>query len=626
MDPLARAIVVYSVQIGAIVVACTAALRVSRVPYASTRLFIWRATVLACLLLPLWPARVIDVMVQRVPEILAPFALDGAVASTDDAAVSYVAQAHRNGWGAMHWLPLIIVIGALVRLAWLAASMLALRRLRTTAGEVIDIEELRRLGAHIAPQADVRWHAQVPQPVSFGLRDAVVLLPASLRSRSIDIQRAALSHELFHVARADWLSAALEEAVLSVFWFHPAMWWAMTQIQLSREQTVDELSIAATGSRREYLRALLEFADASAVAGATAFIGRQLAQRIAHLSKENVMTRARFGLTIAVLTAVLSLTVWSAASALPLRQTVRYEFLPVTPASMPPPGATFFTPRPQLFRASAPPPSAQGTAQHADASYHGGAGAPLDTLAHDLSTAIAGIQTAQPSQFYSFVRSMPEYPAEALKYSVGATLTLNATVLGSGVVVDIVPASWQLRISRDIQDPGYWSNSPQKAFIDAAIAAVREWQYPSRGADAKLAVTLVFDPNRRVVTGAAKLTSAAGATLEQLRLTAFSNGGAAIADPLPVRVGGDIRAPRKIKDVAPDYPEVARSAGVQGVVIVEVTIGADGSVVDARVLRSVPLLDQAALDAVRQWVYEPVLKDGVATPVIMTVTVNFSLR
>jgi protein TonB len=94
----------------------------------------------------------------------------------------------------------------------------------------------------------------------------------------------------------------------------------------------------------------------------------------------------------------------------------------------------------------------------------------------------------------------------------------------------------------------------------------------------------------------------------------------------PVRVGGNIRPPTKVKNVNPVYPSIAQSARVQGVVIVEATIGPDGKVSDARVLRSIPLLDQAALDAVRQWVFTPTLLNGVPVPVIMTVTVNFTLQ
>ena len=90
-------------------------------------------------------------------------------------------------------------------------------------------------------------------------------------------------------------------------------------------------------------------------------------------------------------------------------------------------------------------------------------------------------------------------------------------------------------------------------------------------------------------------------------------------------MGGSIKPPVKTKDVPPVYPASAQSARVQGVVIIEATIGPDGKVQDARVLRSVRLLDQAALDAVSQWEFTPTLLKGVPVPVIMTVTVVFTL-
>src|SRR5207253_9336749 len=77
--------------------------------------------------------------------------------------------------------------------------------------------------------------------------------------------------------------------------------------------------------------------------------------------------------------------------------------------------------------------------------------------------------------------------------------------------------------------------------------------------------------------------------------------------PAPVRVGGNIRAPQKTKDIKPTYPAIAQSARVQGVVIIEATIGPNGSVQEAKVLRSIPLLDAAALDAVKQWQFTPTL-------------------
>ena len=105
-------------------------------------------------------------------------------------------------------------------------------------------------------------------------------------------------------------------------------------------------------------------------------------------------------------------------------------------------------------------------------------------------------------------------------------------------------------------------------------------------------------------------------------------GGLPDAPPPPVqavRVGGQIKEPKKLKHVAPIYPDIAKQARVQGVVILECTISPQGKVTDVKVLRGIPLLDQAAIDAVKQWVYTPTLLNGVPVPVIMTVTVNFKL-
>jgi protein TonB len=93
-----------------------------------------------------------------------------------------------------------------------------------------------------------------------------------------------------------------------------------------------------------------------------------------------------------------------------------------------------------------------------------------------------------------------------------------------------------------------------------------------------------------------------------------------------VRVGGDIAPPKKIRDVRPEYPPIARDAGVTGVVIIEILIDAAGSVAEGRVLRSIPLLDQAALDAVKDWRFAPVMLNGEPRAAIMTVTVNFTLQ
>ena len=117
---------------------------------------------------------------------------------------------------------------------------------------------------------------------------------------------------------------------------------------------------------------------------------------------------------------------------------------------------------------------------------------------------------------------------------------------------------------------------------------------------------------------------------EGLTLDTFTPPPPPIVAPSPqvagtYRPGGAIREPRKIRDSPAVYPEVARNAKIEGVVILEATIDERGVVTDARVLRSVPLLDAAALTALKQWRYTPTLLNGVPVRVLMTVTFRFSL-
>jgi TonB family protein len=94
----------------------------------------------------------------------------------------------------------------------------------------------------------------------------------------------------------------------------------------------------------------------------------------------------------------------------------------------------------------------------------------------------------------------------------------------------------------------------------------------------------------------------------------------------PVKVGGAIRAPKRIAATAPIYPLAAINARIEGEVLLEAVIDEQGRVSGVRVLRSAPLLDTAAVDAVRTWRYTPTLLNGVPVSVLMVVKVTFSLQ
>ena len=91
-----------------------------------------------------------------------------------------------------------------------------------------------------------------------------------------------------------------------------------------------------------------------------------------------------------------------------------------------------------------------------------------------------------------------------------------------------------------------------------------------------------------------------------------------------LKVGGVIKTPKKLVNVSPRYPDDALQAKVQGEVVLDVVVDANGVPTDVQVSQSVPMLDAAAIEAVRQWRYEPTLMNGVAVPVVMTVTLGSS--
>ena len=178
-------------------------------------------------------------------------------------------------------------------------------------------------------------------------------------------------------------------------------------------------------------------------------------------------------------------------------------------------------------------------------------------------------------------------------------------------------------------------SSEQRAAIVAAVAAAVEAAAASRSAESTGNAVEQEQPAEPSSEQIAELVARAAALQEQLQAVLDemqvllgdsdrSAGGSNSNEPF--RIGDGIRSPAKIVNVNPVYPPEAREARVQGVVILEATISRTGEVSDVEVLRSVPLLDEAAVAAVRQWRYEPTLVDGEPVSILMTVTMNFQLR
>ena len=218
------------------------------------------------------------------------------------------------------------------------------------------------------------------------------------------------------------------------------------------------------------------------------------------------------------------------------------------------------------------------------------------------------------------------YPAEARSIDATGTVSLVATIDETGRVVEIRKVREPLVLTPSAATNPTATRIAAEAMVRDAASALRRWTYaPPADGPIAFGVTFSFKPGADPTVSQAIAVPAAPSG-------SFAATAAAAAAPAaprgpndPVRVGGQIKPPTQISKVQPVYPLIAQSARVSGVVILEALIGVDGRVADAKVLRSIPLLDQAALDAVRQWVYTPTLMNGVPVPIIMTVTVTFTL-
>jgi TonB family protein len=207
---------------------------------------------------------------------------------------------------------LLLVAGVAVRFGWLALGLLRLRRYRKHSRPF----EGAAAGARILISSDIT------SPVTFGFLRPVILLPDGFESLAASVRNAILCHELLHVRRRDWLFTIVEETIRSLLWFHPAIWWLLGEIQLAREQVVDQAVIRTTGFREPYVDALLAIAGAGPqldLSPAPLFLRRRhLKQRVVSILKEVPMNRRKSISALVAGLSVVAAACWFITGAIPL--------------------------------------------------------------------------------------------------------------------------------------------------------------------------------------------------------------------------------------------------------------------------------------------------------------------
>jgi TonB family protein len=680
-------LVAYSAQVACVVTVAGLAATLLRINMPSLRYLYWRGVLVLSLVLPWLQGR----MSVKTPAT--------ALGVDTVEVVTGPAAAVTPGSDAIAALPswprlalAVLVLGIIVRAGWIVAGLVRLRRLRA-AGTLVELRDHdARLQETFAADATVRSVRGLRQPVTFGWRRPVVLVPDSLGTHEKPLREAVLCHEFLHVYRGDWLSVIGEQFITSVLWFHPAIWWVVARIQLSREEVVDDLVVRATGARRSYIEALLLFADSAPVIPAAAFARRRhLFQRIQLIAKEHVMSGTRVALSSLLLAAATLTAVWYSSQLFPLSASPQQVNTKPGPIER---SATAAGSSAQIPKALASvPPLYPNEAAAIDAS-----GAVVVKLTVDQNGAVAearpvGFAIGGPNLRYRAVKQDP-LPATNTIFNDNDPMHDAADALLRSALDAVTmwtfepPASAPVSFYATLIVGSNPLGAPQSAvrFLSATnppLPAMDPSPLASTGGPGIGALGVaggitggvrggviggvpgsVTDPGNPPGSGRqggpagpSAATRAAGTATPTFQAAPppppppppppaqfgrSGRSGSATAPPpppppppgsvdapetlRPVRVGGQVTPPKKIKDVKPVYPPLAIAAGVQGIIIIEATIAADGHVVSASVLRGNDLLDAAAVAAVMQWEFTPTLLNGVPTPIIMSVTVNFTLN
>ena len=725
----------YSLQVGLLVIAMGATLALLRVPSPRFRLVAWRVVLAVALLLPLQPwrvTRVIDAgaIAGARTDVAGASAVDAANAArgkTTEEELDRTAASTTSGidaigmWrtiASIDWTVAIVttlVAGAICRLLWLAFGWHRLhRRLRRQTAESHAPESIAawqaRLQERMGTAARIAWIDDLSQPITFGVWPAVVLLPTRLAALPEEMQQAVICHELLHVKRRDWLWVLGEEIARAAFWFHPAVWWLLDQVQAAREELVDRLTMRVTARRRPYLEALLAFAAEpdEPISGAAAafFRSRQLGRRIASLMREGTMTHTQRIATTTGLALTLAAALTAGVLAFPLHA------LETTTAAIAPPS---------MVTVVASPASTQATGATQPTTSTPSKPAPRAVVATEIRGPAPKVmrlvqKSSEVGPLERRARTLPkdaaapkrvvdvpfEFPSELATYANTALVQVRLVLDESGAVVE----SRMLSSSVDLK-----SSTAPKDELNRAIEnlgthtlnVVRQWRYePIENAPLALTVTVYYNarsgrwnasddasprprelsPRPRGVSRVPEDDSTAGLTsgissgisggvadgvaegirdgvaggvrdsvasgvrdgvahgirngvADRIRDGVASGIRDSVADAIREGVAGSVsnavrlsgsEAPRVIEETRPRYPVDAMKARIQGSVIVDLDVGTDGRVIDAHVVKSVPGLDEAAVEAAKQWRFARTYINGVAVPVVLTMTMSFTMR
>jgi TonB family protein len=633
-------LVAWSLQ--AAVLVAVSALVSLRWEHARGRFLFWRGVLAIALLLP------VAVPWHQPPPEAIPNEVGGSITAT----AAILTTGPSSSLWSLSSLFLILGAGAVLRLIWISAGLVRLRRVRLQATQIpapafLFGERLRR---------EVRWYVSdgISGPVTFGWVRPSVLLPARVAALPASAREAILCHELVHIERRDWPFVLFEELIRAVLWFHPAVWFALGQLQLAREESVDEEVVRRTRDHEGYVEALLAVAAQRLepdVAPAPLFLKkRHLAVRVAALVSRSAMEGSmstgrlvsRFTATGLAAAASAAIAVWL----FPLQSPA--QSLPDDPGITVDPGARLLHRAPLHYPRAATlggtvivDASLDRNGEVTDARVLSGPGElRRDALSSVLQWHYAGDGAAPPSARVSIQYAQRAAATAAVGGALppapppppppGATRRELRGVEGwDGVLSGIQYSGLSPDLKQRIEDRlkmhagDTVSNevligigNSLREIDDHLVLGVFSDQTP-QGRSVKLQISVRGAQIAPPVRPAPPPPPPPPAG----QSPAAMPGGA----PQRINLSGNVQTANLVTKITPVYPPLAKQARIQGSVRMTAIIGTEGQVVDLQLVSGHPLLAEAAMDAVRQWIYRPTLLNGQPVEVITQIDVNFTL-
>jgi TonB family protein len=477
--------------------------------------------------------------------------------------------------------------GTFVGIVVLTAGLWRLSRLADRA-ELVTAGPLRQsidVLAATPRQRRVRLLIQATHPglvVTWGMRRPTILLPSSATEWSESRQRAVLLHELAHVERSDWAIRVFAVAMRCALWFNPLMWIVDRRVQHESERACDDEVMRAGVSGTDYAGHLLAVAreaigarkswsPATAVAQPSTLEERIHAMLTTGLDRKPLGRLAR----VAALTALV-------AGAIPL--------VAASPASRSGPvDGTVDSPAIVPSAASARPVIRPWNEA-------GGMG-------QSTTGSVVGVLYDQHSGL------LPGVDVALTQDATGATQSVSSDGSGAFAFHDLPPGDYTLVTSL------------------VGFQRVRNMLRLAPGAQLQRNILLPLGTLQETVTVASdgSPSSSNPRTRPERQLPEPR-----IASPCVGRVGGCIKVPRKVFHVSPDYPSSLAAAGIGGQVLLTGRVGIDGYMSDLQAVdpnaQVHPDLVASAIEAVRQWEFDPTYLNGAPVEAEIKITVNFTSR